>query len=645
MRSISLRTKFLGITIGLIVVLGLAVMIFIQTVLTQELTAELQKRGLVIAKDVAEESIDPILTRDMFALQTIAVEHKEFEKDIVYVFILDHKDEVLAHTFGERFPTDLREANIVRPNQAYSIQSLITEKGAICDIAVPLLSGEAGVVHLGILEEPVRRKVANIVRLIFGIVIGVLILGSGVAIIFVGAITKPVSKLVEVAMAVGGGDLEQKAHIKTGDEIGRLGTVFNKMIEDLKKTTVSRDELMQETTERKKTEERIKRQKDFMTKIIESLTHPFYVIDANNYTLKMANSAARFGPLSEVSTCYELTHKRDKPCMDEHICPLEEVKKTKKPAVVEHIHYDKGGNARNVEVHGYPIFDERGDVVQMIEYSLDITARKRAEEELKEAYVELKETQAQLVQSEKLAAIGQLAAGAAHEINNPLTAISGEAQMLMKDKDKDRDTKDASKIIVEQAKRIKAITERLLEFSQKRKFEEKPLDINEAVKESISLLAYQAKTEDMKIIKGLGPNLPKIIGDKNQLQEVFFNIMLNAVQAMENGGTLTVRTRGEEITKYGNRKTDVFKQGQEIVVIEFKDTGRGMDDEVLEKLFDPFFTTKEKNTGLGLSISYGIIRNHNGLIEAHSKLGEGSTFIVKLPIMGGKNEKEDFGSR
>jgi len=133
-------------------------------------------------------------------------------------------------------------------------------------------------------------------------------------------------------------------------------------------------------TEHKQAEEKIQQQSEFLDTVLESLTHPFYVIDANDYTVKLANSAASVGRSSENITCYTLTHKRSEPCGSaEHSCPLEEVKKTRKQVLVEHIHYDKDGNFRNVEVHGFPIFDTEGNVIQMIEYCLDITERKKAE--------------------------------------------------------------------------------------------------------------------------------------------------------------------------------------------------------------------------------------------------------------------------
>jgi PAS domain S-box-containing protein len=264
----------------------------------------------------------------------------------------------------------------------------------------------------------------------------------------------------------------------------------------------------------------------------------------------------------------------------------------------------------------------------------DITRHKKADEALRKAYDDLKETQGQLIQLEKMSSIGQLASGAAHEINNPLTVISGEAQMLSMNKNKE--TKNSSKIIVEQSERIREIIGRLLEFSHKKEFELVPLDINTIVKKTISLLSYQAKIENMEIEEELDPNIPKVPGDSHRLQEVFLNIMLNAIQAMEGKGKLTIRTYKKKVVKYTRRKTDTFK-GPQGVVVEFKDTGKGMNEETLTKIFDPFFSTKEKNTGLGLSICYGIIKNHNGLIEVQSKVGKGTTFTIKLPIY--KEEK------
>ncbi|MBW7992881.1 MAG: PAS domain-containing protein, partial [Planctomycetes bacterium] len=189
---------------------------------------------------------------------------------------------------------------------------------------------------------------------------------------------------------------------------------------------------------RKQTEKQFQEQNEFLNNILESLTYPFYVININDYTVELANSTAKSKGLSETTTCYSLTHKRDTPCGGaDDPCPIDEIKRTNKPVIMEHVHKDNDGNPRNVEVHGYPIFDRQGNITQIIEYSIDITERKRAEETIKTAYeeleqanMELKEMQSQMVQNEKLASIGQLAAGVAHEMNTPVGFVASNFQTL-----------------------------------------------------------------------------------------------------------------------------------------------------------------------------------------------------------------------
>ena len=272
--------------------------------------------------------------------------------------------------------------------------------------------------------------------------------------------------------------------------------------------------------------------------------------------------------------------------------------------------------------------------------ALYITEQKESERKLQEAYDNLRTTQTQLIQAEKMTLLGQLSAGVAHEINNPVAVISGEAQMLFKDDCKDQETKEASRVILEQAKRIEMITRRLLEFSRRKESKQQSVDLNEAIEKSLALLSYQAKVGNVVTIKKLDSSLPKVLGDFDQLQEVFLNLALNAVQAMERGGTLTIRSRRDKVTEDARRKIDILKYDQEIVMVEVEDTGIGMDEVALKKCFDPFFTTKEKGTGLGLSVCYGIVESHGGMIEVRSQLGKGSTFIVKLPVF-----KEEGGGK
>ena len=209
-------------------------------------------------------------------------------------------------------------------------------------------------------------------------------------------------------------NIQYTALTKDGHEL--QAELSSSVIKDPSGNPIGAVAITRDITERKKMENKILQQNEFLNSALEALTHPFYVIDADDYTIQLANSATGFGILAENSTCYQVTHKRKKPCSAEHPCPLEIVKKTRKPAVLEHIHYDKNGNERNVEVHGYPIFDNDGNVVQMIEYSLDITERKKAQEALNGAFDEL------ALVNEKLGVVGRLTR---HDVRNKLSAVTG----------------------------------------------------------------------------------------------------------------------------------------------------------------------------------------------------------------------------
>ncbi len=255
----------------------------------------------------------------------------------------------------------------------------------------------------------------------------------------------------------------------------------------------------------------------------------------------------------------------------------------------------------------------------------------------------LRETQAQLLQAEKMVSLGQIAAGVAHEINNPLFVVSGEAEILATRKDLPPAIQDFLKVLRDQVERINEVIKRLLEFSRRRETMMAVVDVNALVARSTDLLRYQARAQgriEMRLRLASEP-LP-VKGDANQLVEVFVNVMINAIQAMEaQGGTLTVMTFCDIIHFPSGGQTGGQTQALErsilrpdvpYVHVQIMDTGVGMSPEVLQKVFDPFFTTKKTGTGLGLSVCYGVIENHGGDIVAESTLGEGTTFTVRLPL-------------
>lgn len=243
---------------------------------------------------------------------------------------------------------------------------------------------------------------------------------------------------------------------------------------------------------------------------------------------------------------------------------------------------------------------------------------KTLEQKVEQRTEELRMTQNQLLQSEKMASLGKLAAGIAHEINSPLTGILTYSSLLFKAKEDKDPEKEDLEVIVNETNRCKMIVKGLLDFARQTEPHKALSDINEVIDKSINLISHQASIQNVKIEKKIKPDLPKIMIDVGQIQQVFINILLNAIEAMPQGGTLTVSSGIED----------------EITAIRFTDTGIGIPEENLPRIFDPFFTTKKqgRGTGLGLSVSYGIIERHRGKLEVKSQVGKGTTFTVKLPI-------------
>jgi two-component system NtrC family sensor kinase len=250
--------------------------------------------------------------------------------------------------------------------------------------------------------------------------------------------------------------------------------------------------------------------------------------------------------------------------------------------------------------------------------------------ELELAYQMLLQRQEQLIQSEKMAALGQLSAGIAHEIRNPLTSIKIFIQSLEKESGLEENQKEDFRIIVKEIDRINEHITLFLNFARPEEPLFQAINMNELVREPLNLLTAKLKNSDIHPVMSLADDHPPAEGDRKQLAQVVLNLMLNAVEAMPQGGTLTICST----------VTVNPESRQEFLQLIIKDTGHGIPEKDRPYLFDPFFTTKAGGTGLGLSIAYSIIQKHNGRIEVESELGKGSSFILSLPVQKEKNWKE-----
>ena len=246
---------------------------------------------------------------------------------------------------------------------------------------------------------------------------------------------------------------------------------------------------------------------------------------------------------------------------------------------------------------------------------------KTLEKKVEERTKELTEMQAHLIQSEKLASLGKLAAGIAHEINNPLGGILIYSHLLLEDTDKDSPYYENLKKIVKETSRCKLIVRGLLEFARPKEPEMSLVIISEIIERSLAIMERQALFQNITIKKSYASAMPQIVADSAQLQQVFINIIINAAEAMDGNGVLTLESS--------------LNADGSLIEVKFSDTGHGIKKEDKKRLFEPFFSTKEvgKGTGLGLAISYSIVQKHKGTIEVESKPEKGSTFTVKLPVV------------
>jgi two-component system NtrC family sensor kinase len=276
--------------------------------------------------------------------------------------------------------------------------------------------------------------------------------------------------------------------------------------------------------------------------------------------------------------------------------------------------------------------DECGDLAEAFNRMTANLETSRTE--LEKAVEILKATQTQLIQSEKLSAVGQFVAGVAHELNNPLTAVIGFSDLLVHTTD-DPAIRPHLDRIAKSAQRCHKIVQNLLSFARQHPPERDLVALNAAIDDVLEIMTYDLRTSNIEVARSLAEGLPPIMADRHQLQQVFINIISNArqaIQAVRTDGKITVRTR---------------RAGAQ-VRIEVADNGPGIRAEHLPRIFDPFFTTKAvgKGTGLGLSLSYGIVQEHGGTITAASELGQGAAFVIELPIapQPGKAEGAQSGA-
>ncbi|MDO8603290.1 MAG: ATP-binding protein [Candidatus Omnitrophota bacterium] len=543
---------------------------------------------------------------------------------------------------------------------------LMEKMDAIADSAIKDAENFSQFVHSENLQIEAK---SDMTKALFGLIILIGILINiifilGLWFFFKHTISSPIIHLRDVALEIAKGDTEKRADIKLKDEIGELGLVFNHMIDALKASEKDirqsyqiqgiLNKLLKISLENISLEEVLEKALIHLTPWSEVMPKGgIFLMEDKQGVLVLK---AQQGLSAEIQTmCVSVPFGR---------CLCGKAALSGEMIFSDHIDERHENRYKGMMPHGHycvPIISIDKEILGVINLYLDeghqtnnkekeflhavanilagIIERKKIEENLRVAYYKLKEAQDHLIQAEKLNAVGQLASGVAHEVRNPLAImLQGVDYLEKKVSSSDKNISETLSLIKDSIIRADTIIRTLIDFSRVSKLDLESENINTILENSLVMIQYRFKLENVKIIKDMKNDLPRVSVDKRKMEQVFVNIFLNAIQAMPEGGKLFIRSYSKEIDKLkekaGKRNEDYFRFGEKVVVVEIEDTGIGIFKEHIGKVFDPFFTTKgpQEGTGLGLSVTKSILQLHKGLIEIESQENKGTKVIITLKI-------------
>lgn len=601
-KSIRLQTRLILYSTLLILLLMVLIIFLVEKRQSETIQEEAKKRGMTIARNLAAVSTNALLTYNYIVLEQNA-EKLVLEEDIVYVIIHDKENRVAAYSEHDEkqgmILTDEVSQRAVKAKEPL-IQSTHYDgkKTQILDLSIPVYIKESkekwGTIRIGLSLERMSNQIkrTRLTLLLLGLL--AILFGNLGSIFFARRITHPISKLVETTIAASQGDLDQAIDIHTGDEIEELGKNFNHMIQQIR---LHRNELENRLRE-------ISSLKAYTDNILSSMTNGLITIDLEKRIVTL-NEMAEHILGKKRKEVVGLT--LDQAFGDNH--PLHRIM-AETLSKGEGIFYSelelkKGEASLWLTVSSSLIADGEGKRMGAMVVFQDITEIKALEEKLRHA--------------DRLAALGTLSAGLAHEIKNPLSAIKTFVQLLPQKLESPSFMEKFNITVPREIDRINQLVEDLLELTRRRMRPMVTLDVNRLILQAIDLHGEEMEKKHIIFEDHLDRTILPIHGDSEMLYRAFSNLVINAIQAMPNGGSLTISSEQEPSSP--------------MVKITFRDTGIGMDEKTSKNLFNPFFTTKDKGVGLGMALTHKIIEDHRGTIEVMSEKGKGTTFDLRLPVV------------
>lgn len=539
------------------------------------LLKDMKDKGDSIARTLSVVVKDSMLTHDYVTMERYVREVVN-DRGIEHLKIVREDGEIMAEAKGSRYggerydvsyPVKIGDNLLGNINMSFSMErvDIISKKIIISALAfIVLFHGIALVVNNIIIDSLVIR---------------------------------PLNILMSAIKKIKDGSLNDRIKMKPSNEFGVLASAFNEMASTLERN-------FEEIKERQK---ELLTEKGKLETIVMSIADGVFVSNSDGIIISFNRAAEDISGYSEAEVkglhCEDVFKTR----LCEDACALHNEDKIIRNKETEII--TKDGRRLSVSVSSAILRDSDGKIIGGVQTFRDIT--------------EEKQRQAIMCQTEKLAAIGRLSAGLAHEINNPIGNVLGYAKLILKDPSMNEKQRERLKIILEQAEKAGSIVQGLLNYSRQQEPKMEMVSINNVIESVIRLVSPQIEKLGINIKTDL-KDVPAVKADFRQIEQVLFNIILNSIQAIGSDGDVRIHTS---------------QTNNGFIEVRIEDTGPGIPKDHIHKIFDPFFTTKHVNegTGLGLSVCMGIIREHNGFIDVESEYGKGAAFIIKLPVTGDKD--------
>ncbi len=651
----SVKNKIVLSTLIAVLMISVAIAFVARWILVSSLTSELELRGSVIASSISERGGSFILENDRPKLLSLIFDEAwlhERRHLVSYIFILDRHGEVLAHTFTRKFPKQLL-VNKVKPGEEKSVMLIKLDNQSVQDIAVPMTEGlyRIGTVHVGLSKSHIDSLVSKLRFAFLGFISGVVLIVLLLSNRFSRHIAQPITNLTKVADEISRGNFEvmfgYEAEVEgwdpsdcpaytntdlpcwhvdrpTGDD-GRTGVPTQPM-PSCKRCVFYRKRKGDEVVQLgdsfrnmlwsiKLYRRRLRESEEKYRSLFDSGPDPIFVVDCDTYCIVDANPRAveLYGYSKEEligNSFFMLGPEHDQ----ENLALFKEGTGTGCAYYPKILHFKKGENPFFVNVHACPI-SYRGKHAIIIAVT-DIT--------------EMIEKDAQLIQAAKMKSLGEMSAGIAHEVNQPLNAIKMGCEFLSLVEEQGHDLPKEQYIemvseISFQVDRAAEIITTLRSFGRKADLIKERIDINQPITGILSIVRRQLELDNVRFHLDLEEGLPPILGHDNRLQQVFFNLITNAWDALNEKGM----DSGDRIISIRT-----YREGDKVLA-EVSDTGVGIAEVDKTKIFEPFYTTKEagQGMGLGLAISYGIVKDYGGEFMIKSKVGEGTRFTLVFPAV------------